>query len=276
MCLSQEIFSKVLELAENAGLHLLDFYKSPLTIHQKANDTPVTNADLFVSQYLSEQLTFLTPDIPILSEESCNIPLSVCTQWQRYWLIDPLDGTQQFIDRTGHFCVIIALMCKEERGFRPHFGVIHAPLLNKTFFAIKDQGAYRKDRKGIHLLESQKLNLNEPIKITAGDLKAWKTLQPFLNPELTYEFIPYGSSGLKATLVADDYAHCYVRFGDTGEWDTAAAELILEEKGGGIFDFTGNPLIYNQRQSLVNPNFIMLGENSNLWQEILLPLDNMK
>ncbi|MDG6897986.1 3'(2'),5'-bisphosphate nucleotidase CysQ [Actinobacillus delphinicola] len=276
MQLTQNLISDIIDITEKAGQLLLTFYSKSLHIQKKQDHTPVTDADLCVNQFLTAQIAALTPNIPILSEESCDIPLNVRQHWSHYWLIDPLDGTQQFIDHTGHFGILIALLEKTEQGFRPILGVIHAPLFGKFYYAMKGQGAFKKTAQGIERLKPKTLNPNAVIKITAGSISTWKKLLPHLSPDFRYEFIPYGSSGLKATLVADNVADCYVRIGQTGEWDTAAADIILQEKGGVILDFHKNtPLTYNQRNSLINPDFIMLNSQDEVWEQIVnIPIKN--
>ena len=276
MQLTQNLISEVIDIAEQAGQLLLTFYSKSLHIQKKQDHTPVTDADLCVNQFLTAQLSKLTPDIPILSEESCDISLNERQNWSYYWLIDPLDGTQQFIDHTGHFGILIALLQKTDLGFRPILGVIHAPLFGKFYYAMKGQGAFKKTPQGISPLLPKKFDPNAVIKITAGSISTWKKLLPYLSANFRYEFIPYGSSGLKATLVADDIADCYVRIGQTGEWDTAAADIILQEKGGIILDFHQHtPLTYNQRESLINPDFIMLNNQDEAWKQIFnIPIKN--
>lgn len=262
--LSQQLLENVLNIARQAGEHLKTFYTKSVEITIKADKTPVTEADLFVSQFVIEQLQQLTPEVPVLSEESCKIPLSERTKWQEYWILDPLDGTQQFINHTDQFSVMIALV----QNNRPVLGIIHAPILNKTYYAMDGQGAFLQENGTTTRLAPicKKLSETDRLKIAIGANS--NEIAQSLNPPFQAEFIQYGSSSLKAGLVAEGKADCYVRFGDTGEWDTAAAEVLLAECGGKIFDLNYQPLTYNQRESLVNPYFVMVGNKRCDWQTI--------
>lgn len=262
--LTQHLLDQVLEIANQAGEHLKKFYARSVEIQIKADQTPVTEADLFISQFVIEQLKHLTPNIPVLSEESCKIPFAERTQWQEYWIVDPLDGTQQFINRTDQFSVVIALVQQN----RPVLGVIHSPILDKTYYASDKNGAYLRENGEIKRLDfcknSQK---SDHLHITIGTSNSEKIRQA-VNPNYALSFLQYGSSSLKAGLVAEGKADCYIRLGDTGEWDTAAAEVILNEMGGKVFNLQFQPLTYNQRESLVNPHFIMVGNKEIEWQDI--------
>lgn len=264
--LTPQLLDSVLSLARQAGEYLKAFYAKSVEIQIKADKTPVTEADLFVSQFVIEQLQKLTPHIPVLSEESCKIPLAERAKWQEYWIIDPLDGTQQFIDRTDQFSVIIALVQKN----RPVLGVIHAPILDKTYHAVDGQGAFLTEQgETRQLARICKIpSKSDPLQITIGSSCSQK-IRESVKPPFQVDFLQYGSSSLKSGLVAEGKADCYIRFGDTGEWDTAAAEVLLREVGGRIFDLQFQPLTYNQRETLVNPHFVMVGNGEQNWEEIL-------
>lgn len=260
--LNSLLLENLLDIANEAGEHLQKFYSRSLKVQLKPDHTPVTEADLFLSRFISEKLQILTPDIPILSEESCRISLSERAGWQEYWIIDPLDGTQQFIHHTDQFSIVIGLMQKN----RPVLGVIHAPLLNKTYFAMQANGAFLREKDTLIRLNSKKIAQSDRLLITIGTAD-----HPLIRQAAcpyAVEFLQYGSSSLKAGLVAEGKADCYVRLGDSGEWDTAVAELILEEAGGAVYDLHFQPLSYNQRESFVNPHFIMVGDKARNWTEI--------
>ncbi|UXN34610.1 3'(2'),5'-bisphosphate nucleotidase CysQ [Avibacterium paragallinarum] len=264
MLLHSSLLQSVLMLAEQAGDHLNHFYSKNLQAELKADNTPVTEADLFVSQFLIEKLTALTPRLPVLSEESCKMPFVERQQWQTYWLVDPLDGTQQFINRTGNFSVLIALVHHN----RPVLGVIHSPQSQSTYYAMQGSGAYKKTSHKTTALLPQPLDFTQPIRIAVGSHSAAKKVRSVLNPIFSYDFHIIGSSGIKSALVAEGAADCYVRLGETGEWDTAAAEIILAEMGGGIFDRHFQPLTYNQRETLVNPDFVMVANRQRNWHDV--------
>ena len=213
---------------------------------------------------LIEKLTALFPDIPVLSEENCNIPFKQRQTWQTYWLIDPLDGTQQFIDHTDQFSVLITLV----QHNKPILGVIHFPILNITYYAMKNFGAFKQTDKEIKALQPRKIDLTKPLKIAVGATTSQEKVRSILAKNLSCEFTVVGSSSLKSGLVAEGIVDCYVRLGKTGEWDTAGAEILLAEINGGIFDPHFQPLTYNQRESLINPPFVMVADNTQNWASV--------
>lgn len=263
--LNHTLLTAIVDIAQQAGEHLKRFYAQSVTIQLKADHTPVTEADLFVSQFVTEKLKQLTPDIPVLSEENCKIPLNERKHWQEYWIIDPLDGTQQFIDRTDQFSVVIGLVQQN----RPMLGVIHAPVLDKTYYAMKNHGAFlvENGQAPTPLSPCKKQSASDRLLITIGTTSHQKVRAAVRAP-VEVQILPYGSSSLKAGLVAEGKANCYMRFGDTGEWDTAVAEVLLGELGGQIFDLTFQPLTYNQREDFVNPHFVMVGDATWHWAQI--------
>lgn len=264
--LNQSLLDHILAIAFQAGEHLKQFYAKSVEIQIKADKTPVTEADLFISRFITEALKQLTPHIPVLSEEFCNIPLSERQQWQEYWIIDPLDGTQQFIDRTDQFSVVIGLVQQN----KPVLGVIHSPILDKTYFAMQNHGCFLQENGQIRPLVAEE-NPSEQspysLQITLGSAN-FAPVEKCLLPPYHAQFFKYGSSSLKAGLVAEGKADCYVRFGDTGEWDTAVAEILLQEVGGEIFDLHFKPLTYNQRETFINPYFVMVRDRNRDWQKI--------
>lgn len=264
--LSTSLLNSALAIAQLAGQHLQHFYQQSanIQIQLKSDNTPVTNADLFISNFLTQQLSQLTPDIAVLSEENCTLPVQQRQSWQQYWLIDPLDGTQQFINRTDQFAILISLIQHNQ----PVLGIIHAPILGQTFYAMRGYGAYKQNLQTKRRLVPQQINLAQPLKIAVGSKSSAIKVRSILAENFDCEFVVYGSSGLKSTLVANGDCHCYVRLGNTGEWDTAAAEVILAEMGGAIFDKQFRPLTYNQRESLINPHFVMVGQAQQPWQKI--------
>lgn len=267
--LTQPLLDNIIAIAKEAGEQLKQLYARSVAIKIKADCTPVTEADLIISQFLTERLKQLTPNIPVLSEEFCDIPFAERQQWQEYWIIDPIDGTQQFINRTGQFSVVIALVQKREGRNQPVLGVIHAPVLNKTYFSMEGGGSFLQENGEIRPLVKPKRAENSPLIVTVGsDLHAEQARKAI--SALQIECVKYGSGSLKAGLVAEGKADCYIRFGDTGEWDTAVAEVLLNEMGGKIFDFHFSPLTYNQRESLINPYFVMVADGSTDWDKIFL------
>lgn len=271
------LFNQVLSIAQQAGEHLKQFYTQNVEVAKKSDHTPVTEADLFVSRFLIDKLSALTPEIPILSEEHCNIPLATRQSWQQYWLIDPLDGTQQFIDKTDQFSVIITLVIDNQ----PRLGIIHAPILDKTYYAIEHQGAFLIEKGQVksltHLASASSCKDSQQshrLIIAVGSTNP-RGIREKIKADYEIAFLQYGSSSLKAGLVAEGICDCYIRLGATGEWDTAAAEILLKEVGGKIFDRHFQPLTYNQRASFINPDFVMVRNADYNWRDIFLFDENI-
>lgn len=259
-----DLLEAVIAVSHQAGEHLKCFYARSVHVRTKSDNTPVTEADLFISRFLTEKLTALTPDIPVLSEENCEMPLELRSKWQEYWLIDPLDGTKHFINRTGQFGILIALI----QHNRPTLGVIYAPITGITHYAMKDYGAFRLQNGRSVRLRPRRIDPSKPLKIAIGSELAIAKVRSILNENIRAEFVVHGSSGLKCAMVADGQADCYIRLGRTGEWDTAAGELLLEELGGNALDDHYRPLTYNQRETFVNPDFVITADASVDWKTV--------
>ncbi|EDL52488.1 3'(2'),5'-bisphosphate nucleotidase CysQ [Vibrio mediterranei] len=258
-----------ISIARLAGQLILDIYENKqYEAFTKEDETPVTTADLAAHKLIVEKLSQLTPDIPVLSEEAADISLEQRSQWDTYWLVDPLDGTQEFIARSGDFATIIALV----RNNKPIMGIVYAPVSGVTYYAYENKGAWKipsmdeslrinvlkhdTQDQSIAIAISRRQNIN---RVTARMSSAWN-----------YDLVPLGSAALKACLVAEGAVDCYLRLGPTGEWDTAATQCIVEEAGGAILSTELGPLSYNQRETLENPNFIVIGDQSLAWDKILI------
>lgn len=248
----------IVEVAQAAGSEIMQVYNSAdFSIDHKEDQSPLTAADLRSHQTIVEALQVLTPHYPILSEESASIDFAERSQWQTYWLVDPLDGTREFIKRNDEFSVLIALIHEHE----PVLGVVHAPALQKTWYASLGNGAYVQATQE----EPQTLHTREPaelVTIVGSRSHAGDSLQEFLQQFAHYELISMGSI-LKACLVAEGNADYYPRLGLTSEWDTAAAQIIVEEAGGVMADLNGEALKYNSKDSLLNPYFIVSGRGKS-------------
>jgi 3'(2'), 5'-bisphosphate nucleotidase len=217
-------------------------------VEYKVDRSPVTQADLVSHQILQTGLARLAPDWPVLSEESPEVPFDERKSWRHFWMIDPLDGTKEFLDRTGEFTVNIALIEED----RPVLGVVYAPVIDKLYFAARGTGSYRMDGKAA-----------TPIKVaptTAGRMRIvvsrhhGSEQETLIDQTRGCEVMVMGSS-LKFCLIAEGSADVYPRNGSTMEWDTAAAQCILEEAGGSVTDLEGNNVRYN-KQVLLNCGFI--------------------
>ena len=264
----QTLLEDVIAIAAEAGQAIKDIYVSGSFEQKiKCDETPVTSADLAAHNIICEGLTLLTPDIPILSEEAANIPLSEREQWQQYWLVDPLDGTGEFIAGSDDFSVLIALV----ENNHPVMGVVHVPMTKVSYFAISGKGAFKRHtgQDSRILTEQQPWHENLPLKVAVSRRQDPQSVLKLFDDEHVYELIRLGGAALKSCLVAEGQAHCYVRIGPTGEWDTGAAQVIIEEAGGKVMDINLQPLTYNERETLENPDFIVVGQPQLNWKQLL-------
>lgn len=254
--------------AIKAGKVILDIYnRGDFTSYQKDDDSPVTTADYKANEVIMDILHKETPDIPIMSEESDCGPLAERKNWQRYWLLDPIDGTQEFIARSGDFAVNIALI----ENNVPILGVIYWPAGEALYYATKGQGAFKESPS-----ESKQIYVR-PFKDTEKDVvmiaisrrQAREKVMNCMNSERVYQSVPLGSCSLKACFIAEGKADVFLRFGVTGEWDTGASQCIVTEAGGSILAHDFSPLSYNQREDLTNPDFIVMGDPNVDWTSIV-------
>lgn len=243
----------------------MKFYsQEELATTYKELDSPLTCADIASHDLIVEQLHALTPSVPVLSEESKAVPYHVRQAWRTFWLVDPLDGTKEFIKRNGEFTVNIALV---EDG-RPVLGVVHAPAMNVTYFAAAGVGAFKQNAQNqISPISAAEYD-PALLKVVVSRSHPSKELNAFLERiGCSIECVPMGSS-LKICLVAEGSAHLYPRLGPTMEWDTAAAHCVVEMAGGTITDLKGHALRYN-KHDLHNPDFMICGLPGFPWQEYL-------
>lgn len=245
-------------IAQKAGKAILAiYYQSGFaqTIEWKTDSSPLTLADKAAHNIIANALKTAYPDIPILSEEGKQISYDVRKNWQRFWLIDPLDGTKEFIKRNGEFTVNIALI---EAG-KPVVGLVFAPVKNWLFFAEKGKGAFKIDEKGITTqLQGCVESLEKrPIHIVSSRSHLSPETADFIAQYPQAECISMGSS-LKFMLIAEGTADIYPRFAPTMEWDTAAAHIIVTESGAEIHEYPSQKeLIYN-KENLLNPSFLVV------------------
>ncbi|HCU65806.1 MAG TPA: 3'(2'),5'-bisphosphate nucleotidase [Rheinheimera sp.] len=262
--------SKLLEpvkaAAAEAGAVLWQMYQSGDYEHNAKDDnSPVTSADYAANQIIIDRLSSLTPDIPIISEESNLVPLAQRQHWPRYWLIDPMDGTQEFVARSGDFAVSIALV---EHGW-PALGVIYWPKEQICYYATRGHGAFKQQRNLINHIKVRQHHAGLPLRIAVSRRQPLERIHALLATGQDVEFVPLGSCSLKSCLVAEGGADCYLRLGPTGEWDTGAVHIIVEEAGGKILDSQFYPLSYNQRETLANPDFMVIGQSSVGWPQLI-------
>lgn len=266
------VVEQAISIAKEAGQAIREIYlKGDFKREIKSDNTPVTSADLAAHDIICSSLRALTPDIPILSEEDADIDLSIRQTWDKYWLVDPLDGTGEFIAGSGDFSVIIALV----EHNRPIMGVVYAPMHNICYYAIAGLGAYKRDEAGEVRITSKQFDTETPESIRVAVSRRQdpnKVLNLFTTSD-NCELVVLGGAALKSCLVAEGQADCYVRLGPTGEWDTGAAQIIVEEAGGVLVDIDLQPLTYNERDTLENPNFIVVGCEQLPWNGLLRHTD---
>jgi len=230
----------------------------------KDDQSPLTQADLASHVMIRDALAELAPEIPLLSEESAGIPFEVRRTWDQYWLVDPLDGTKEFINRNGEFTVNIALISNG----RPVLGVVHVPVRSRTYYGMVGLGAWRQDGPD----EPVPIRTRRPPAETPVVVGSRSHANPKIDQCLAeigaYEMISMGSS-LKFCLVAEGSADLYPRLGPTSEWDTAAAQAVVEAAGGEVVGLEGDALPYNRKDSYLNPWFLVYGDPAANWPQRL-------
>jgi 3'(2'), 5'-bisphosphate nucleotidase len=258
------LLPEVLHLAEAAGTAILEVYASGHDVAYKADASPITAADRASHEILGAGLARLTPSVPVLSEESANEhDPAVRRQWREFWLIDPLDGTKEFIGRNGEFTVNVALV----REHRPVFGVVAAPALGVTYYGAVGMGAVVLNPGTTPQPIRVRKPAPSPLVIVGSRSHRGDSLDAVLARIGPHELRPMGSS-LKFCLVAEGAADLYPRLGPTSEWDTAAAQAIVEAAGGAVTTLDGQPLRYNERDTLLNPHFLAFGDAGREWHRL--------
>ena len=267
-----ELISQVVALARGAGAAILPFWRADVAVTSKADESPVTAADLAAHKVIVEGLLALAPQIPVLSEEDCDITLEERQGWQRWWLVDPLDGTKEFIAGTEEFTVNIALI---EQG-RVVFGVVAMPVNGRCYYGGLGLGAWCADADGVA----------QPIQVRlappAGESFTVVASRRHSSPQQERLLVGLGEavgelelanigSSLKFCLLAEGAADCYPRLAPTSQWDTAAAQGVLEGAGGEVLGLDGEPFVYPPRESLLTP-FVLALPAAAPWRGKLLAL----
>ena len=253
---------EIAAIARGAGRAIMEVYAGDFTVTRKADDSALTEADLAAHRHIVAALGALTPELPVLSEESADIPWSERREWSRYWLVDPLDGTREFVKRNGEFTVNIALI---DDGV-PVLGVVHAPARGDMVHAVRGGPALRETPAGVEPLRAR--TAGTPLRVAGSRSHGDPRIAGFLSRAGAHELVPLGSS-LKFCLVAGGEADVYLRYGATSEWDTAAGQCIVEAAGGQVLDLGLAPLAYNRRETLRNPDFIAVGDPRGRWRDWL-------
>lgn len=260
----QGLLDAVLDLSRRAGEAILEVYGTDFDVAAKEDRSPLTEADLRAHRLILDGLAALTPDLPVLSEESASVPYRTREGWERYWLVDPLDGTKEFVSRNGEFTVNIALI----EGHGPDLGVVYAPVKDVAYLGGARLGAWRVERDRAREPIAVQRSLRRPARVVGSRSHAGESLQRFLANLGECELVSMGSS-LKLCLVADGTADVYPRLGPTSEWDTAAAQAVVEGAGGRVTDTRLERLRYNAKPELLNPHFLVFGDSSVDWTRYL-------
>ena len=256
------------EIVDAAGQAILEVYGSDFEVQHKSDQSPLTQADLAAHRVIETGLAALQPRLPVFSEESEPPPYAERRGWRRYWLVDPLDGTREFVNRNGEFTVNIALI---EDG-RARLGAVGAPCLDQLFMGDVANGWAEKREGGQSTpLSGRQMTHQQSLTVVASRSHGNARLQRYLEalsksfPKL--ERRPMGSS-LKLCLLAEGQADLYPRLGPTSEWDIAAADAVLSAAGGAVRQLNGMPLAYN-KADILNPDFIAVADAGFPWQERL-------
>jgi 3'(2'), 5'-bisphosphate nucleotidase len=259
------LLAAVTEIARRAGREILEVYSSAQIVATLKDDaSPLTVADLRAHRVIEDALHELTPEIPVLSEEAADTPFAERARWGRYWLVDPLDGTREFLSRNGQFTVNIALI----EAQAPTLGVVHVPVRDTSYQGLPGSGAWRllpgEAPQAIHVSARSAT----PVRVVGSRSHRGDSLDGFLARLGPHELLPVGSS-LKFCMIAEAAADVYPRLGPTSEWDTAAAHAVVLGAGGAVSALDGAPLRYNTREQLLNPFFVVYGPKDRDWLALL-------
>jgi 3'(2'), 5'-bisphosphate nucleotidase len=265
MVSDEKLLAPLLDIARAAGQEIMRVYATEFTVEMKEDRSPVTDADYAAHKLIVADLKRITPDLPVLSEESADIPFAERRRWDSYWLVDPLDGTKEFINKNGDFTVNIALI---QDGV-PIVGVVHVPVTGMSYYGSVGVGAFKRDQDGqASAIKVRKLIEGKPVKVVASRSHRGELLDGYLAKLGPHETVSRGSS-LKFCLVAEGSADVYPRLGPTSEWDTGAGHAVVLAAGGQVIGMDGAPLGYNRKESLLNPHFIAYADSSRNWREYL-------
>jgi 3'(2'), 5'-bisphosphate nucleotidase len=256
-----EMIPACLAIAREAGAAIMEIYAQDFSVSTKDDRSPLTEADLAAHEIIDAGLKKLDASVPVLSEESADVDWEVRKTWQRYWLVDPLDGTREFIKRNGEFTVNIALI---ENGV-PIFGVIYAPVFDTLWWGEQENGAFKQVGAGEVEKISAAASVSNPLRVAASRSHLDETTAAALKRMGDIEALSMGSS-LKFCRVAENLLDVYPRFAPTSEWDTAAGQAIVEAAGGQMLHLDGSAFRYNTKASLLNSHFIVLANHHLPWR----------
>jgi len=260
----EALIQPVTAIAECAGRKILEVYETDFDVETKDDKSPLTAADKASHNEIVAALAELTPEIPILSEESDGIAWEERSRWPEYWLIDPLDGTKEFIKKNGEFTVNIALI----QGNQAVLGVVHVPVKNRSFYGFQEGGAFERTPEGETKSIRVAAQAQSPVRVVGSRSHRGELVDAYLEKLGEHVMVSMGSS-LKLCLVATGEADVYPRLGLTSEWDTAAAQAVVECAGGRVIQVTGEPLMYNAKEDILNPHFLVFGDLERDWTAYL-------
>lgn len=264
---SADLLQAVTSIAVEASAAIMQVYAGEFAVEHKQDESPLTLADRQTHHIITQRLQALTPNIPVLSEESPaeQHAVAVRGQWPTLWLVDPLDGTREFINRNGEFTVNIALIHEH----RPVLGVVAVPATQTIYTGALGLGAQRIDSHGTASIQTQRPARSTPIVVGSRSHRG-DSLDAVLARLGSHELCSVGSA-LKFCRVAEGAADFYPRLGPTSEWDTAAGQAVVEAAGGQVIGLNGLPLRYNQRDTLLNPHFLAFGDTAINWLSFVAP-----
>ena len=246
----------------------MDIYGQDFSVVEKSDHSPLTEADMASHHIICDALAELDPDTPILSEESTGITFAQRSRWQEYWLVDPLDGTKEFVNRNGEFTVNIALILDHV----PVMGVVHVPVSGASYFGARGLGAFKRVPDRALTKIAARKPVAQPAVVVGSRSHANPEVEQRMRAIGPYHLVSMGSS-LKFCLVAEGKADFYPRLGLTSEWDTAAAQAVVEAAGGHVVTLQGSALRYNTRESLLNPEFLVYGDEQVDWTGLMAAVE---
>jgi len=259
----QAMLPPLLALARAAGAAIMQVYAQDFAVQHKDDRSPLTEADMASHHLILAGLEAIAPGVPVLSEESADVPWETRRGWRRYWLVDPLDGTREFVKKNGEFTVNIALVEDGEAVL----GVVYAPALDELHYGAHGLGAFVAAGDGAVPI-AVRTPATTPLRVAGSRSHMDPASAAFIQRLGEHELLGMGSS-LKFCRMAEARLDVYPRFAPTSEWDTAAGQCVLECAGGAVLTLDGAPLRYNSKDSLLNPHFLALGDRDLPWREWL-------
>ena len=250
---------RIKEIAIKAGALVMELYDAAFEVKMKADESPLTKADLVSNDYIIKELHHAYPDIMVLSEESKENLNRLRQEW--LFIVDPLDGTKEFIKHNGEFTINIALIHRQ----RAVLGVVHVPVKNRTFYALKDFGAYEDNESEKNICLGVTDKLTDLILVGSSTHQTSEEKELIKSKEEWIKTQRLMGSAIKGCLVASGEADVYYRFGKTYEWDTAAMQVVVEEAGGIFKELDGTPMIYNRFNLVNDKGFFAVNRKENIW-----------